>query len=68
MVRPNGSVIGRDNEAAEVNAGSVIQRALSLRQPRSSARAQGSATRNLGMMRSAYNPPCGAVQAISGWA
>jgi hypothetical protein len=59
MVRPNGSVIGRDSDAAEVNEGSVIQQALSLRQPRSSARAQGSATRNLGMMRSAYNPLSG---------
>jgi hypothetical protein len=28
MVRPNGSVIGRDSDAAEVNEGSVIQQAL----------------------------------------
>ena len=44
MVRPNGSVIGRDKEAAEVNEGSVIQQALSL--PAAAIVSAGSGFRN----------------------
>src|SRR6476661_10568862 len=68
MVRPNGSVIGRESDAAGVGEGPVIQYASSLRQ--SAIISADSRFRNAQSMHDAHGiqSAVGAVQAISGWA
>ncbi len=64
MVRPNGSVIGRDSDAGGLSAGPFIQYALQCLVTAAAAmKAWRSVSHNLCTMQSAYNPQldwCGA--------